>query len=239
MRRRCSEFVTPCGIPVRCTFQKANSFQVRRNISSRVKTQWFFPVQVRFFSTTAFLYLCSVSDIDHALSFYYICRYWWLQYRRIGLTCYSWYRLLQRPPSAPKGGLSPSRLVPSPVSFICSRFYMFGQNLYKFTCPLWTNQVDSQDSMRTGYQPAYRVEQQQEVRYQRSTSRSRNPRPKASVISLCWTRLLVGLRTNRCRKWPVDSSISQSGDAKTTSLQGTEINQAVSWNHTSGKLLDI
>ena len=54
----------------------------------------------------------------------------------------------------------------APVSFICNRFYMFPTNLYNFTRPLWANRVGSQDSMRTGYQPAYRVERQQEVRYQ-------------------------------------------------------------------------
>ena len=104
----------PCAV----YFSKSKSFQVRPNFLGRVKTQWLFPLQVSFFFTTAFFVpVLRFRHIDHALYFYYTCRYWQLRYRRIGLTHYTWYRLLQRLPSAPKGGLSPSRLVPSLVSF--------------------------------------------------------------------------------------------------------------------------
>ena len=54
-----------------------------------------------------------------------------------------------------------------------------------------------------------------------STSRSRNPRSKASDISLCWSRPLVGHRTNRSRKRPADS-ISAIKESKPLSLQGIE-----------------
>ena len=71
LHRRCSEFVTPCGIVGKLTFQTAKSSLVRPTIVSSV------------------------------LPFYYICRFWRLRHRRFGLTPYSRYWLPWGLPSAP------------------------------------------------------------------------------------------------------------------------------------------
>ena len=122
LRRRCSEFARPCGIVRKRTFQTAKSSLVRPTIVSSVRTQWIFPVQVRFFFQPRLLYLCSVSGIEHVLPFYYICRFWWLRHRQFGLALIP---DSDRPEDYQAHLRETSRLVPPLLSqFLCSCLYI-------------------------------------------------------------------------------------------------------------------
>ena len=108
--------------------------QIHSKLDRIFLAEWFFPVQVRFFFTTAFLYLCSVSDIDHALSFYCTCRYFDDSTHRQSVSpLLSVPDCFGEPFDTPKGGLSPSRLVLSLLSFVCSCLYMFPTIWLHFT----------------------------------------------------------------------------------------------------------
>ena len=61
-------FATPCGIVRELTFQIAKSSLVRPTIVSSVRTQWIFPVQVRFvFSNRVY---CTCAPFPALIMFY-------------------------------------------------------------------------------------------------------------------------------------------------------------------------
>ena len=107
-----------------------SSFDQTNNCSSSENTVKISLEQVRFFFQPRLLYLCSVSDIDHVLPFYYTCRLT-TTIPTVRSRPYSNYWPLCGLPSAPKGGLNPSRLVPLPFCLCLSPFsvvvYIFRQ----------------------------------------------------------------------------------------------------------------
>ena len=99
--------------------------------------QVIFLAQVRLFHTTAFFVPVLHFDIDRISSFCCICRYLTnLRNRQSVSPILPVTDCFGEPCDPPKGGWSPSRLVLSLFSFVCSCLYMFSTIRLHFTLSL-------------------------------------------------------------------------------------------------------